>query len=138
MERRVKRLSLKKVAKTVGVWLPTVFLAFVFVTQGVAKFSATGGWADAFRLWGYPAWFRVIIGVMEVLAAALLLIPTTAPGGAILIVILMIGGIGTHVAAGDRQVFQAELGQIVIATIVLVLRRAELRRVTEWQALRRH
>jgi uncharacterized membrane protein YphA (DoxX/SURF4 family) len=124
----MQKATVLKVVKTVLVWLPTLFLAFVFVSQGSAKFSDTSGWARAFNHWGYPEWFRYTIGFAELLAAALLLIPRAAPMGASLIIALMLGGIGTHVAAGDAHVWRSEAGPILFATFILFMRRAELRR----------
>jgi uncharacterized membrane protein YphA (DoxX/SURF4 family) len=111
------------------VWLPAFFLAFVFALQGSRKFSDATGWAIAFRHWGYPAWFRITIGFIELLAGALLLFGQSAPLGATLVVLVMIGGIGTHIAAGDPHKFTSELGPIALAVVVLVTRRRELRRV---------
>jgi len=121
-------------AKTVFVWLPALFLAFVFFLQGAAKFSDSSGWAVAFRHWGYPDWFRFTVGFVELLAGALLVLRRTAPVGALLVILLMIGGIGTHIVAGDPRKFTSELGPIVVATIVLATRRRELRQVLQWGA----
>jgi len=110
-------------------WLLSLFLAFVFVVQGVAKFSSTSGWARAFHHWGYPVWFRQSVGVAEVSAGLLLVLPATAPFGALTIIALMIGGIVTHTIAGDPQKFQSELGPIVFASAVLALRWSAWRKV---------
>ena len=120
------REKVKAIAKEVGIWIPTLFLVFVFTMQGAAKFSDTSGWARAFRYWGYPDWFLWTIGFAELLAAALLLWRRTAALGAALIIIVMIGGIGTHVAAGDRFWFRSETMPIVLATIVLLARHSRL------------
>ena len=112
------------------VWLMTGMLVFAFGVQGVAKFSDTSGWATAFAHWGYPVWFRMLIGVLEVAAAAMLLWPRTAPIGAALVIVIMIGGIGTHIAAHDRHVMRSEIGQILFSSVVIFARRAA------WQAWR--
>lgn len=120
------RARLKSIAKEALIWLPTLFLAFVFTTQGAAKFSDTSGWARAFQHWGYPEWFRWTIGFAELLSAAFLLWRRTAALGAALIIILMLGGIGTHLAANDRFWFRSETTPIVLATIVLLTRYSRL------------
>ena len=51
-----------------ALWLPTLFLVYVFATQGSSKFSDSSGWAKAFRTWHYPVWFRILIGVLEISA----------------------------------------------------------------------
>ena len=123
------KATLIKIAKAIGTWFPTLFLAFVFFAAGAAKFDATSGWTKAFHTWGYPDWFLYTIGFDEILAATLLLIPRTAPIGALLIIATMLGGIGTHLSAGDRHFMRSEMGPIMFATIVLIARRAELRRL---------
>ena len=123
----MERSRVMAIAKEVVIWLPTLFLAYVFFMQGAAKFSDTSGWATAFRAWSYPDWFRWTVGFAELLAAALLLWRRTAPIAALIIIVIMIGGIGTHVAAGDRFWFRSELTPIVLASLVIVGRRAQLR-----------
>jgi len=118
----MERARIKSIAKEALIWVPTLFLVFVFTMQGFAKFSDTSGWARAFQHWGYPEWFRWTIGFAELLAAAFLLWRRTAALGAALIIIVMIGGIGTHVAANDRFWFRSETMPIVLATIVLLAR----------------
>src|SRR5437879_2174898 len=75
-----------RVAKAVGPWIPALLLVMIFVPQGWAKFSDASGWAAAFRQWGYPVWFRMTIGTVELLASALLVSGRGAALGAILIV----------------------------------------------------
>jgi len=81
----------------VALWVPTLFLVWVFSSQGASKFSNESGWARAFALWHYPVWFRILVGACEVAAAMLLLTRRTAPVGAAMIAIVMLGGMGTHV-----------------------------------------
>jgi putative oxidoreductase len=93
----------------------------VFVRTGLAKFDSTSGWARAFATWGYPVWFRVLIGVVELGAAALLLWPRTAAYGALLIIVVMLGGMGTHVFVEHRPArVTSELGQLIFASLVLI------------------
>lgn len=120
------------VVKTIFIWLFTAQLAFVFVVQGIAKFSATSGWARAFANWGYPDWFRMTVGVAEVLAGTLILWPRTAPIGALLIMCTMVGAMSTHafIDKKPREAFR-EVFPFTLATIVLVARRKELRQLME-------
>lgn len=108
------------------VWLMTLMLVFVFSTQGFAKFSASSGWAAAFAHWGYPVWFRVLIGVLEVLAAVLLVWPRTAPAGAAIVLVIMLGAMGTHLIKDNGRHITSELGQIIFASVVLFARRKQL------------
>ena len=113
----------RQVVLDVVLWVFALFLAWVFVRQGVAKLSDTSGWARAFRVWHFPAWFRVLIGVIETSAAVLLLTRRTAFAGAIMIIAVMIGAMGTHVYWGRPDQVTSEILPLVLATVVALGRR---------------
>jgi len=92
--------SRRQLALDVMLWVFALFLAWVFIRQGTAKFSDASGWARAFRVWHFPAWFRVLIGVIETSAALLLLTRRTALAGAVMIIAVMVGAMGTHLYWG--------------------------------------
>ena len=117
---RIARI--KAGARLAAVWIPTLFLVFVFAPQAWNKLSDTGGWAVAFRHWGYPVWFRILIGFVETGAALLLLWPRAAVVGAALIIAVMLGGTGTHIVKDHGRHVTSEVLPITLATIVLVLR----------------
>jgi putative oxidoreductase len=121
--RVASRQKVLSIAGWTVVWLMTLMLVYVFGTQGFSKFSDSSGWARAFASWGYPVWFRVLIGVMEVGAAALLLWPRTAPMGAVLIIMVMLGGMGTHVVKDHGRHMQSEVMPIVFSSVILFARR---------------
>jgi uncharacterized membrane protein YphA (DoxX/SURF4 family) len=108
-------------------WIFTVFLAYVFLRQGTAKFSDTSGWARAFRLWHYPDWFRILVGVVEVSAVLLLFLKRTALIGALLIVVVMLGGMATHLYWGQPRYVTSEVLPLVLATVVAIGRRRTFR-----------
>jgi uncharacterized membrane protein YphA (DoxX/SURF4 family) len=72
----------RQVVLDVFLWVVALFLAYVFSKQGLAKFSDSSGWAQAFRQWHFPVWFRILVGAAEIAAALLLLTRRTASGGA--------------------------------------------------------
>jgi uncharacterized membrane protein YphA (DoxX/SURF4 family) len=109
----------------VVLWLFSLFLAWVFIHQGLAKFSDTSGWARAFRVWHYPGWFRVGIGVLETSAAVLLLTRRTALAGAIIIIMVMLGAMGTHVYWGHPKQVTSEMLPLFLATLVAIGRRKD-------------
>jgi uncharacterized membrane protein YphA (DoxX/SURF4 family) len=113
-------------ARFVGTWLPAVLLVLIFVPQGLAKFNDSSGWARAFRVWGYPDWFRITIGVLEVLAAVLLIAGRTAALGAITIIAIMLGGMATHLIFEGGRHMTSEVVPLTLATIVLVIRRRQI------------
>jgi putative oxidoreductase len=116
-----------KVARFIGAWLPAILLILLFARQGWAKFSDTSGWAVAFRHWGYPAWFRVTIGILELGAALLLALGRTAAFGALIIIVVMLGAWVTHLMFDGGRQMTSEVVPLVLATIVLFVRRAQLR-----------
>lgn len=126
----MQKQTVVKVAKTIGIWLPAILLVLIFAPQGWSKFFDDSGWARAFRHWGYPDWFRVTIGIMELAAVALLLLGRTAAMGAILIIIVMLGGMATHVIFDGGRHMTSEVVPLVLATTVLVLRRTQLTAMT--------
>jgi putative oxidoreductase len=113
----------KQVVVDIVLWVFALFLAWVFVRQGMAKFSDTSGWARAFRVWHFPVWFRVLIGVAEVAAAALLLTRRTAFAGATVIIVVMIGAMGTHVYWGRPGQITSEILPLFLAIMVAIGRR---------------
>jgi uncharacterized membrane protein YphA (DoxX/SURF4 family) len=111
------------IAREVALWILSLFLAWVFVRQGFSKFSDDSGWARAFRAWHYPDWFRILIGVVEVSAAALLFVRRFALVGAVMIMVVMLGGMATHVWWGRPRQVTSEVLPLTLATIVAIGRR---------------
>jgi uncharacterized membrane protein YphA (DoxX/SURF4 family) len=111
------------IAREAGLWIITAFLAYVFLRQGFAKFSADSGWARAFRLWHYPGWFRIFIGIVEVSAVLLLFVRRLALAGAVMIVIVMLGGMATHIWWGQPRFVTSEIVPLVLATTVALGRK---------------
>ncbi|MEA2339068.1 MAG: putative oxidoreductase [Thermoanaerobaculia bacterium] len=119
-------MTKKAIAKEVAVWLLTLLLVAMFANAGIRKFPESGGWTRMFRLAGFPDWFRILIGVIEVAAAALLLIPRTAAYGAITVIVVMIGALGTvamtlHGTFMMRGLMPASVA-LIIGVIVLMAR----------------
>ena len=50
---------------------------------------------EEFRRWGFPPYFRFLIGGLELVAAALIFVPGAALAGMLLAAILMAGAVGT-------------------------------------------
>lgn len=125
----MKQGTLGKVGRLAAMWVPALFLAFVFGMQGSSKFSDTSGWANAFRHWGYPDWFRILIGVVEVTAAACLLWGRTAVVGAALIICVMAGGMATHIIQDGGRHLTSEVLPMVLSLVILVLRRDQVKRL---------
>jgi len=113
----------REVAVDIVLWVFALFLAWVFLRQGFAKFSDTSGWARAFRVWHFPVWFRILIGVLETSAGLLLLTRRTAFAGAIIIMVVMLGAMGTHIYWGRPGQVTSEVLPLLLATMVCLGRR---------------
>ena len=118
----MNKATLVKVAKLIGMWIPAILLILIFARQGWSKFSDTSGWAIAFRHWGYPAWFRVSIGILELAAVVLLGLGRTAAFGAIIIIVVMLGAWATHLIFDGGRHMTSEVVPLVLASIVLIAR----------------
>src|SRR5262245_5712662 len=131
-EHWMRKSTMYQIARAVGAWVPALLLVLIFSRQGWAKFDETSGWAKAFRHWGYPGWFRMTIGIMELSAVGLLLLGRTAAFGAILIIIVMLGAMTTHVLFDGGRNVTSEVVPLSLAIIVLVVRRGQLASVVAW------
>jgi len=116
-------LSRKEIAIEIVLWVFALFLAWVFIRQGFAKFDDNSGWARAFRTWHFPVWFRILIGMLETIAALCLLWKRTAFAGAIIIMVVMLGAMGTHVYWGRPGQVTSEILPLVLSTLVALGRR---------------
>lgn len=115
----------REIAVDIVLWIFGLFLAWVFVRQGFAKLSDTSGWARAFRVWHFPIWFRVLIGLLETGAALLLLTRRTALAGASIIILVMLGAMATHVYWGKPAQVTSEILPLTLAVLVALGRRRE-------------
>ena len=123
----MEKSTFVKALKIIGTWLPAILLVLIFARQGWAKFSDASGWAVAFRHWGYPDWFRVVIGILELAAVALLLLGRTAAFGALIIIVVMLGAWATHLIFDGGRHMTSEVVPLVLASIVLIVRRRQIR-----------
>jgi uncharacterized membrane protein YphA (DoxX/SURF4 family) len=106
--------------RDLALWVPSLFLVYVFASQGTAKFSDTSGWAKAFVAWHFPVWFRIAVGAWECTAAALLLTRRTAPIGAAMIVLVMLGAMGTHAYWNRPGQVTSEVVPLTLALVVFI------------------
>ena len=111
-----------KLILVILLWLVSAFLTFVFVNSGWPKFSNSSGWARAFTVWGYPVWFRLLVGVIEVAGGVLLLLPWTALYAALALAVIMLGAMGTHIADGHPAAVYHEALPLTLLVGVIYLR----------------
>jgi uncharacterized membrane protein YphA (DoxX/SURF4 family) len=122
----MRKDALIRIAKIAGMWVPAILLILIFARQGWSKFDDASGWARAFRNWGYPDWFRVTIGALELSAVALLALGRTAAFGALIIVIVMLGAMATHIVLDGGRHLTSEVVPLTLSTIVLIVRRRQI------------
>src|SRR6266478_8240489 len=85
-----------RIVKEVALWIIALFLALVCLRSGWLKVTGNIFWVRDFHRWGYPDWFRIVVGIAELTSMALLLIPRFASYGATLFAFVMLGAIFTH------------------------------------------
>ncbi|MEJ8306697.1 DoxX family protein [Saccharibacillus sacchari] len=102
-----------------------ILLGVGFTLFGVMKFGSKQ-MVSNFETYGYPAWFRVFSGLVEVAAAILLIAgiwnETLAAWGALLVVATMVGAILTHLKIKDTiQNMMMPFILLVLGAVVLWL-----------------
>jgi putative oxidoreductase len=99
--------------KAAAVWTVSVLLAALFLFAGSMKFLRAEAAAEFAEL-GYADWFRVLIGVVEIVAGLALVVPRTAFWAAGALAVVMVGAVVTLVRLG-------KVGEAVVPFVVLVL-----------------
>ena len=89
-------LSLTDNPRATSVWALTLVLSVIFIASGIPKLGGIEIAMHDFKEWGYPTWFRQVIGGIEFLGAIVLLIPRTAFYAATVLGAIMLGSIFTH------------------------------------------
>jgi uncharacterized membrane protein YphA (DoxX/SURF4 family) len=121
----------KRLVGEILVWSVSLFLALVCLRSGLMKMPGVPGnefWERDFTRWGYPGWFRVSIGVAELVSFALLLMPRFAAAGAGLFGAVMIGAIFTHATHDEYSRLPFNILLLVLSAVVAVTRLAWRRR----------
>lgn len=81
-----------------------VLLGLGFIMFGFSKFTSPQ-MVEGFKHFGYPGWFRIFTGLVELIAAILVIVGIWnmkfAAWGSLLIVATMIGAIFTHIKMKD-------------------------------------
>jgi uncharacterized membrane protein YphA (DoxX/SURF4 family) len=101
----------------VALWVLSVLLAALFLMAGSMKFVAAEQASAQFAGLGYPDWFRVLIGAIEVGGGLLLLVPRTAFYAAAVLAVVMLGAVYTVLSAGWAQ---AVVPAVVFILLVIV------------------
>ena len=69
--------------------------------------------------WGYPSWFRFVVGIGELAGAVMLLIPRLRFLGCLLLAVILEGAIVTHVV-NDNPLRESVAAPITLALLAMV------------------
>jgi uncharacterized membrane protein YphA (DoxX/SURF4 family) len=83
-------------------WVLSVLLAALFVFAGVTKLIGVAEVVEGFERYGYPGWFRILIGLLELAGGIGLLIPKVALEVASFLIIVMLGAVFTELFLGEN------------------------------------
>ncbi len=98
------------------VWALSVLLACVFLLAGIPKITGSAPiWLQAAAMRGFPAWLRIVVGVVEVISGVALLIPGVAIYAALGLAVLMVPAAITQQMSGEPGVL------IPLVLLVLLL-----------------
>jgi putative oxidoreductase len=112
-----------RIAKEVMLWLITLFLALICLRSGWLKVSGNIFWIRDFHRWGYPDWFRLVVGIAELISMALLLVPRLASYGASLFAVVMLGAIFTHYTNNETGRLPFNLLLLTLSLLIVYARR---------------
>lgn len=113
--------------KVIATWMLAGLLAALYLFSGGSKLAGAEMHVQGFAQWGYPQWFRLVVGAVEVTLAILLLIPRAAFFGASALMVVMAGATYTHLfrATGEGSNAVATVVLLGLAGLVAYARRAE-------------
>ena len=112
-----------RIIKEVVLWVITLFLALVCLRSGWLKVTGNIFWVRDFHRWGYPDWFRLAVGVAELISAVLLLVPRLASYGASLFAVVMLGAIFTHYANNETSRLPFNFLLLTLSLVIAFVRR---------------
>ncbi|WP_336210908.1 DoxX family protein [Nonomuraea sp. LPB2021202275-12-8] len=115
------------------------FLAAEFVLGAMTKFAPGEtvfgpAYSVKFADWGYPSWFRFVIGGVELICAILLVVPRRRARflGAGALVVVLVGAVVTHVANQD-PIYESVSAPLHLAIMAAI---AWASRPAHWRELR--
>src|SRR2546425_7771095 len=112
-----------RIVREVVLWIIAVFLALICLRSGWLKVTGNIFWVRDFHRWGYPDWFRIVVGIAELTSMVLLLVPRFAGYGASLFVVVMLGAIYTHATHNESSRLPFNLFLLALSLIIAFTRR---------------
>lgn len=105
-------------------WTLTILPAIGLLQAGAGKLIHRSVWAENFERWGYPGWFWLAIGALEVIAGMALLVPRAASAAAIVLAVTMVWALATFLHAGETPRMLGPLVVLPFLCTVAYLRRS--------------
>ena len=93
-------------------------LAVLFAAAGVVNLARPGAVKRDFARWGYPAWFQLLCGALELSSAALLFGQQTRVLGLTFAAAIMIGALFTLVR--NREPFRHLAPALIFSALIVV------------------
>jgi phosphatidylserine synthase len=95
-----------------------VIVAVLFAIAGVVNLARPGAVKRDFARWGYPAWFQLLCGALELSGAALILKQETRGFGLALTGAIMIGALFTLLR--HREPFRHLAPALIFSALIVV------------------
>ena len=121
-------MNKKHLVREIVLWVLALLLALVCIRSGVLKLSGNIFWVRDFHRWGYPDWFRVVVGLIEIASAAFLLIPRFATYGGSMFAVVMLGAMATHYQYNEASRLPFNMVLLTLSVIVAFMRRPHVMR----------
>ncbi|MDQ3698793.1 MAG: DoxX family protein [Gemmatimonadota bacterium] len=119
------RITRPHTGKELAVWLLSALLAITFIIVGAQKLTGSETfWVEAFAMFGYPTWFRILVGIVEVVGGICLLIPAASLLALPALGIVTFGAAFTHLASGTPGALVPFLLFLALAAVAWLRRDA--------------
>jgi uncharacterized membrane protein YphA (DoxX/SURF4 family) len=105
--------------RRVTAWVVGGMLAVLYLFAGGTKLAGMPMHVEHFAQWGYPDWFRLFVGMWEVIFGLLLLVPRAASYAAGALALAMVGAIYTELFRGVPA--QAVVPLVLFGVLMMLL-----------------
>jgi uncharacterized membrane protein YphA (DoxX/SURF4 family) len=101
-------------------WTLRVFVALVFLYQGLDKFGTRRLWIRLFTEIGIGQWFRYATGTAEIAGAALILVPRATPVAVTMLLCILVGAFLAHIFIIGVGVPHSVIVAVLFAAVAVV------------------
>lgn len=116
--------KVKKYSWLIILWLFTLLGMAQMVDAGLGKFQHMEGWKFWFGKWGYPSWFSLVIGALEILGGLLVLIPKVSSYAAGMLIVILLSAFFTLLFnESDLSLIDPWIGIVILLVPLLGWRR---------------